>query len=90
MSNHKPKPDSNPSNIYHIRVKEGLGGQWQDWFEGMEITQDATGESVITGEILDQAQLFGLLKRVRNLGLTLISINRENPEDSQHNTGENE
>lgn len=83
MSNHKLTPDPDQPNTYHIRIQERLGEQWQDWFEGMTITHHDNGETVITGQIIDQAQLFGLLKKIRNLGLTLISVARANPEDKQ-------
>lgn len=79
------QPASGPDqlNIYHIRIKERLEEQWQDWFEGMTITHEDNGDTIITAQIIDQAQLFGLLKRVRNLGLTLISVTRANLEDNQ-------
>ena len=80
---HQPTPESDDQDIYHIRIKERLGDQWQDWFEGMAITHKDNGETIIIGQIIDQAQLFGLLKRVRNLGLTLISVTRTNSEDNQ-------
>lgn len=79
----QPTPNPEQPIIYHIRIKERLGEEWQEWFEGMTITHNATGETIISGQIVDQAQLFGLLKRVRNLGLTLISITRTNSEDDQ-------
>jgi len=73
-------PDPNQPNIYHIRIQEHLEEHWQEWFEGLTFTYDITGETVITGEVIDQAQLFGLLKRIRNLGLTLVSVTRANPD----------
>jgi hypothetical protein len=79
--NHQFTSDLEQSNIYQIRVKECLREQWQDWFEEMTITQASNGETVLTGHIIDQAQLYGLLKKVRNLGLTLISVNHMNSED---------
>lgn len=85
MSNQQPlTPDPDQPTIYEIRIRERLGEQWQAWFdEGMTIEHTATGETLITAEIIDQAHLFGLLKKVRNLGLTLISVTRTNSEDSQ-------
>jgi hypothetical protein len=63
------------STIYEIRVAGQLSTQWADWFEGFAITaQD--GETRLTGAVADQAALFGLLKRVRDLGLPLISVNQ--------------
>lgn len=60
--------------IYQIRLKGHLDDHWADWFEGMTITQDDNGETVLTGEVIDQAALHGLLKKIRNLGLPLISV----------------
>lgn len=67
--------------IYHIRIQEHLSEKWQDWFEGVTITQAQNGDSIITGQVIDQAQLFGRLKKVRNLGLTLIAVTQENQQD---------
>ncbi|NDJ78745.1 MAG: hypothetical protein GYB65_21045 [Chloroflexi bacterium] len=59
---------------YHIRIKGHLGGEWSSWFEGMTIIPDANGETVLTGVGMDQAALFGALKKVRDLGMPLISV----------------
>lgn len=64
-----------PTNIYQIRVKGHLEEEWSDWFEGMEITHLENGESSITGLVVDQPALFGLLYKVNNLNLTLLSVN---------------
>lgn len=65
---------SQNSTIYQIRLKGHLDDYWADWFEGMTITLDDNGETVLTGEVIDQAALHGLLKKIRNLGLSLISV----------------
>lgn len=70
----QPQPDSPQHNIYKIRIKGHLDSQWTDWFEGLTITLQDTGETLLTGPVIDQAALHGLLKRVRDLGLTLISV----------------
>jgi len=62
--------------IYQIRVAGHLGAQWTNWFEGMSITLEDKGETLISGPVADQAALYGLLKKVRNLGMPLISVNR--------------
>ena len=62
--------------IYQIRIKGHLGHQWTDWFKGMTITLEESGETLLTGPVTDQAALHGLLKKVRDLGLPLISVNR--------------
>ena len=56
-------------------MKGHLDSQWADWFEGLTITLEENGDTLITGAMVDQAALFGLLRKVRDLGLSLISIN---------------
>jgi len=66
-------------SIYKIRVKGHLDGRWSDWFDGLEITNLENGEAVLSGEIVDQAALHGVLARVRDLGMPLISAVRVKP-----------
>ena len=61
--------------IYQIRLKGQLGSEWAEWFGGLTITLADNGDTLLTGPVVDQAALHGLLKRVRDLGLPLISIN---------------
>ena len=70
-----PKTDPNQPMIYQIRIKGHMGRQWDDWFENAQITEEA-GDTLITCAVIDQAALHGVLKKVRDLGLTLLSINR--------------
>ena len=65
--------------ICHIRIKGHLGHQWSDWFEGLTITLEDTGETLITGLVVDQAALHGVLMKVRDLGIPLLSVNRVTP-----------
>ena len=65
--------------VYQIRVKGHLGRQWTDWFEGMTITLEEGGVTLLTGPVADQAALHGLLRKVRDLGIPLISAIRVNP-----------
>ncbi len=69
-----PETEFGRSMIYQIRVRGHLGSHWADWFEGMTITLEEGGDTLITGPVADQAQLFGLLRKVRNLGLPLLSV----------------
>ena len=62
-----------------IRIKGYLAPSWTESFEGMQLTLTGDGETLITGRVVDQAALHGLLARIRDLNLTLISINRVAP-----------
>lgn len=75
MSN-KPQPQSGTPHpaIYKIRIQGQLDSQWADWFNEMTLTHEEDGNTLLTGQVVDQAALHGLLKKIRDLGLTLISI----------------
>ena len=60
--------------VYQIRIKGHLGRQWTDWFGGLTITLESNGETLLTGSVADQAALHGLLKKVRDLGMPLLSV----------------
>ncbi len=60
--------------IYQIRINGHLGRQWTDWFEGLTITLDENGQTLLTGPVVDQAALFALLRKVRDLGMPLLSV----------------
>ena len=62
------------SMAYQIRIKGHLGLQWTDWFGGLAITLEDNGDTLLTGLIVDQAALHGLLRKVRDLGMPLISV----------------
>ena len=61
--------------IYQIRVKSHLDATWAEWFEGLTITNLEVGEALLSGNLPDQSALQGILKRISDLGLTLISVN---------------
>ncbi|MCB0124322.1 MAG: hypothetical protein KDE58_18830 [Caldilineaceae bacterium] len=63
-----------PTEIFEIRLKGHLDRRWASWFEGMTITLAEEGETLLTGPVADQAALYGLLKKVRDLGLPLRSL----------------
>ena len=64
-----------PPVVYQIRIKGHLSGQWIDWFEGLTITLEKDGTTLLTGPVIDQAALHGVLKRVRDLGMPLLAVN---------------
>jgi hypothetical protein len=77
MSNElHPKHHPGQALVYQIRVESHLGPAWTDWFEGLTITREDNGDTLLTGPVVDQAALFGLLKKVRDLGMPLVSVNR--------------
>ncbi len=80
MSN-KPnsKTESTQPLVYQIRLKGHLGGQWTDWFDGLTITLEEDGDTLLTGPVIDQAALHGLLKKVRDLGMPLASVSPIEP-----------
>jgi hypothetical protein len=66
-------PTSTAQN-YEIRFKGHLDDRWADWFEGLTITLEENGDTLLSGPVADQAALHGLLKKVRDLGLPLVSV----------------
>ena len=75
MSNKlKPKTDPGQPIVYQIRIQGHLGRQWTDWFGGLAITLEEDGDTLLTGPVVDQAALHGLLKKVRDLGMPLLSV----------------
>jgi hypothetical protein len=70
-----PKMDPSEPMIYQIRIKGHLGCGWADWFDDLTITLEGNGDTMLTGPVVDQAALHGLLKKVRDLGTPLVSVN---------------
>jgi len=70
-----PERDAGQPMVYQIRIKGHLGPQWTNWFEGLTITLEEEGDTLLTGPVVDQAALHGLLKKVRDLGMPLLSVN---------------
>ena len=60
--------------VYKIRIKGHLDQQWTEWFEGLTITLEDNGDTLLTGHVVDQAALHGLLRKVRDLGMPLLSV----------------
>ncbi len=73
------KTDSNEPMSYQIRLKGHLDREWTDWFDGLTITLEEDGNTLLTGKAIDQAALHGLFKKMRDLGMPLVSVNRLEP-----------
>jgi hypothetical protein len=65
--------------VYQIRIKGQLGREWTDWFGGLTITLEDNSDTLLTGSVVDQAALHGLLRKVRDLGAPLLSVSRVEP-----------
>ena len=94
MSNNlTPKTDHSQPRVYQIRLEGHLSCQWTDWFEGLTLTLEDNGETLLTGPVADQAALFGLLRKARELGMPLLSVIRVKPGQTekpyQNKLGEN-
>jgi hypothetical protein len=75
----KPNTEPGQPTVYQIRIKGHLGRQWTDWFGSVAITLEDNGNTLLTGPVVDQAALHGLLRKVRDLGMPLLSVNRVKP-----------
>ncbi len=84
MSN-EPEANAEPARpaVYQIRLKGQLGAEWAEWFEGLAVTLEEDGNTLLTGPLADQAALHGLLKKIRDLGMPLISVCPVEPEGGE-------
>jgi hypothetical protein len=71
---HASIEDHHEHGLYEIRLKGHLDDRWAAWFEGLTITREDNGETRLTGPVVDQAALHGLLRKVRDLGLPLVAV----------------
>jgi hypothetical protein len=71
--------DQYEPGFYEIRLKGHLDDRWSDWFGGLTITLEEDGDTLLTGPVIDQAMLYGLLKKVRDIGLPLVSVSPVKP-----------
>ena len=71
---HGPKKQPDQPTVYEIRIEGQLGPDWAGWLDGLNLSWDDNGDTLLTGPIADQAALFGLLKKVRDLGASLVSV----------------
>ena len=72
---HSSIDDHHAPMLYEIRVKGHLDVRWTDWFEDLTITLEKNGDTMLAGPVIDQAALHRLLRKVRDLGMTLLSVN---------------
>ena len=81
----KRNPKTNPGQlyVYQIRIKGQLGTEWTDWFEGLTITLEDNDDTLLTGPVVDQAALHGLLRKVRDLGMPLLSVVGIEPDQAE-------
>jgi hypothetical protein len=77
----------NEAGLYEIRLKGHLGARWAAWFDGLTLTQNNDGTTVIGGPVVDQAALHGLLQKVRDIGLPLVSVTRVDPDSRINHQG---
>ena len=80
MSEITTGPHHNPGR-YEIRLKGHLDSRWAAWFDGLSLTNESDGTTVIHGPVVDQAALYGLLQKMRDIGLPLVSVTRSNLAD---------
>lgn len=79
MSNQlNSRVDSSQPMAYQIEIQGHLGLRWSDWFEGVTITLEESGNTLLVSSVIDQPALHGLLKKIRDLGMLLVSVNRTN------------
>ncbi len=83
MSNeHDPQSNAVKTMVYQIRIEGHLGNQWADWFGGVIISLETNGNTLLTCPMIDQAALHGLLRKVRDLGMPLISVIQLDPKSA--------
>jgi hypothetical protein len=96
---HASTEDHHEPGRYEIRLKGHLDNRWAAWFEGLTITREDNGDTRLTGPVVDQAALHGLLRKVRDLGLPLVSVIQVDPKqangpdvnaDTDHNRSKKE
>ena len=75
----RPETEPSQSSVYEIRLKGHLDDQWTEWFGGLIITLEEDGYTLLTGPVVDQAAMHALLRKVRDLGMPLISVNCVEP-----------
>ena len=75
----KPQTKQGETMVYQIRIKGHLSAEWTEWFGGLSVTAQDNGVTLLSGAVIDQAALYGLLRKVRDLGMPLVSVDRVEP-----------
>ena len=76
----KSERDPDQPKVFQFRIQGHLSQQWQDWFEGLIATLEEDGNTLLSGPVLDQSALHGILKKIRDLGMPLLSVNSVDPD----------
>ena len=76
----KSERDPDRPKTFQIRIHGHLSQQWTDWFEGLAITLEEDGNTLLSGSVVDQSALHGILKKIRDLGMLLLSVNSIDPD----------
>jgi hypothetical protein len=84
---HTSTEDHHKPGLYEIRLKGHLDARWAESFEHMSFTHTSDGTTIIAGPVVDQAALYGLLRKVRDLGLPLLAVNQVDPKQSSGSDG---
>ncbi len=77
----RPNPDANQQTVYEFRIKGHLGQQRMDWFVGLTVTLEEDGNTLLSGPVIDQSALHGILKKIRDLGMPLLAVSQVEPKD---------
>jgi hypothetical protein len=88
MNERHPATSDPDEGRYEIRLTGHLAAHWSEWFDGLTVSHNSDGTTAITGPVADQAALHGLLRRVRDLGLPLVSVTRTEPAHQAHPTND--
>jgi len=72
-------PEAHQRTVYQFRIKGHLGQQWMNWFEGLTVTLEEDGNTLLSGTVVDQSALHGILKKIRDLGMPLLAVNQVEP-----------
>ena len=75
--------DPDVPKIFHIRIKGHLGQQWADWFDGLTITLEEDGDTLLSGSVADQSALHGIFKKIRDLGISLLAVYQVEPKHGE-------